>query len=48
MLQRLTQVLAGARSTDLHECRHCGTAVSPLSSRCPNCDSTEIAAYDLS
>lgn len=48
MLERLTQVLAGARSTEFHECRHCGTTVTPLTHQCPTCDSTEIAAYDLS
>jgi uncharacterized OB-fold protein len=31
----------------LHECRHCGTTVGYDNDRCPECDSRNIAQYEI-
>ncbi|MFC6811968.1 hypothetical protein ACFQGT_11545 [Natrialbaceae archaeon GCM10025810] len=37
----------GDGSAVVHECRNCGTNVSPKTTRCPVCDSDEIVTYPV-
>jgi uncharacterized OB-fold protein len=45
-LQRLRD-LAGDSSDRFGECRNCGATVDIGRTACPECESTEIARYDL-
>jgi rubrerythrin len=34
-------------STSVYECRRCGTTLDGPEDACPNCGSTDVAAYEL-
>lgn len=48
-LGRLVKLLLPSREDpdEIHECRNCGTLVPPSEQACPNCESTNVAEYDL-
>lgn len=48
MFDELRSIVLGGRTTEvIHECRNCGTAVDPGEQTCPNCDSSDIARYEI-
>ena len=36
-----------SEDTVLYECRHCGTTLEEREGPCPECESTEIVAYEF-
>lgn len=47
MLGTLKRAVTGTAG-NFRECRDCGTTVDRPATDCPNCDSAELAIYDLS
>jgi rubrerythrin len=48
MIRVIARVFGESESTDVIECRHCGTTMeSAAVEECPTCGSDEIACYSL-
>lgn len=44
----LTDTATRSRTSDVYECRHCGTALRATSQRCPYCgEQTDIVHYEI-
>lgn len=48
MIEFLRTFVAGGRTSEvIHECRDCGTVVGEDVTCCSNCESTDIARYEI-
>jgi len=43
----LTRLLPGGGAKVVVECRNCGTAVSPGTDECPDCEENEFCRYEI-
>ena len=48
MIELLRSLVGGERAGEvIYECRNCGTILDADEEKCPQCDSTDVAHYEI-